>query len=487
MSFFVELLQTFGESRAKTGWIYSTNSAVHMFSGPLGGVVIVRWGPRAAVILGGLLAGLGYLLTAFAPNIDVVFITYGFINAVGTSLNFSGWIVGLSMFWKRHHAVVMGIAMSGSGCGVFLLGPFMESIVIHYGWRGAMLICAGLSFNFCVFGATIYNTKKQTEVPKILYEEGHSLMVDIGLSENSKDIDANLAINTEETLGSFDTLMCSRQWKGEKNFIESPCLTSQTIQGSSKSLKESRLVNDNWKRLQQWISSMRNFFRCKNFNCNLIPEDSAELEEIRKLLHSPTFWLLAASCFLSFMATTTLFAVFFDWVSWIEMSETFPLALAGSGAGDLVGRLLAGTLIGRGLPPLILFSGIQLLLASTIGCAALASTNIQLIASMVGFGIACGLQSVLYALMPSQLSSGVGMARVLGYLLLVTGAGALTGPPVAGLLVDLTESYNPVLILCTAAPAAAALFNFAAHFTAKYHKRTHQIYTSPTEQTSLHM
>lgn len=78
--FFVELLNTFGESRGKTGWVYSTNSAVHMFSGPIAGWVVMRWGPRVAVMLGGLLAGLGNLMTAFAPSLDVVFFTHGFVN-----------------------------------------------------------------------------------------------------------------------------------------------------------------------------------------------------------------------------------------------------------------------------------------------------------------------------------------------------------------------------------------------------------------------
>lgn len=78
--FFVELLNTFDESRGKTGWVYSTNSAVHMFSGPIAGWVVMKWGPRVAVMLGGLLAGLGNFMTAFAPSLDVIFFTHGFVN-----------------------------------------------------------------------------------------------------------------------------------------------------------------------------------------------------------------------------------------------------------------------------------------------------------------------------------------------------------------------------------------------------------------------
>ncbi|KAK7077019.1 hypothetical protein SK128_011889 [Halocaridina rubra] len=478
--FFVELLQTFGDSRAKTGWIYSTNSAVHMFSGPLGGFVIVRLGPRVAVMIGGLLAGTGYFLSAFAPNLDFMFLSYGIINAVGTSLNFSGWVVGLSQFWKKHHALVVGIAMAGSGCGVFLLGPCIEFIVHHYGWRGAMLICAGMSLNFCVFGATIYHQLRPSTGNKECFSGIHAKVSSSIVYEKSLSED-NTASSNNESLHSHELSLLSGHVKGEEHLetLGEPSTVLKAISGSSPLPKQREGI------IRRWIAFIRNCAFRKNITCKLEPRDSVDSRSVKHLLCSPTFWLLEASCFCSVMATTTVFAVLLDWTRWTGMSSAFPQALAGSGLGDLLGRIMGGIIMGRGLPPLMLFSGNQLLLASTLGCAAVSTTHIQLIASMVGFGTACGLQSVLYALMPSQLSSGVGIARVLGYLLFVTGAGALAGPPLAGMLVDLTESYNSVLILCTAAPTAAAIFNICAHFTAKYyHHKEHKCHK---KASSIHV
>ena len=51
-----------------------------MFAGPIGGVVITKWGPRVAVILGGVFASLGYALSAISPSLDMLFITHGIIN-----------------------------------------------------------------------------------------------------------------------------------------------------------------------------------------------------------------------------------------------------------------------------------------------------------------------------------------------------------------------------------------------------------------------
>ncbi|XP_069997004.1 monocarboxylate transporter 13 [Penaeus vannamei] len=467
--FFVELLNTFNESRGKTGWVYSTNSAVHMFSGPIAGWVVMKWGPRVAVMLGGLLAGLGNFMTAFAPSLDVIFFTHGFVNALGTSLNFSGWVVGLSRFFEQRHALAVGLAMSGSGCGVFFLGPLMEKFVRELGWRGAMLICAGLSLNLCVFGATIYSKLRP---PPLADDKASTESVELVVDQiciPDKEMD-DLLPESEEMFDYDDVGDSQENWRSKKPLPETLAMPSLVAAGSIWSLAESRREETRHNRLRNMVMSAKKQFGSNRSNDSVSGKENRENTkgEMRRLFCSPTFWLLEASCFLSFLATTTVFAVFLDWTKWAGLSAAFSQALAGSGAGDMVGRMLAGAFMGCSIPPLLLFSAIQLFLGLAVGGAALATSHGELIAAMVGFGIACGLQSVLYALMPSQMSSGVGVARVLGYLLLVTGAGALSGPPIAGALVDLTNSYTSVLILCAAAPAGAAVLNLAAYFTSRF-------------------
>ena len=78
--FFVELVDAFQHSRAKTGWVYSTNSAVFMFSGPLGGWFLSCWGTRTTLNFGALLAATGYLASALSPSLDYIFFFYGVLN-----------------------------------------------------------------------------------------------------------------------------------------------------------------------------------------------------------------------------------------------------------------------------------------------------------------------------------------------------------------------------------------------------------------------
>lgn len=397
--FFVELVAAFQQSRGLTGWVYATNSAVFMCSGPLGGWFLSRLGTRATLNLGAVLAAVGYLGSALSPSLTYIFFFYGVVNGVGTSFTFSGWVVGLARFWERRHALAMGVAMAGSGCGVLLLGPQIQVMVVYFGWRGAMILCAGLYLQLCVL-ASLYSIPRPPPPCRALLH-----------CSDKKTESQEATKRVEET----------RKRKS----------AAADAAGEAKT--------------QQRVNT-------------------------KQVLWSPGFCLLAASCFLTVMAITTVFAVLRDWAELEGLGAAFSLALAGSGGGDLLGRVLAGLLVGRGCSPLLLLSAVQLLLAVTIGLAAAASVPTQLIAAMVGFGVACGLHSVISALMPSHFTSGVGVGHVLGCLLFVTGIGALVGPPVTGAIVDLCHSYASAMVLCITAPALASLLNLAAYFS---HRRRH--------------
>ena len=83
--FYVEFSEYFGQSKFVTGFIGSVQNALsqllHLFiSSP-----IQIYGCRPVAIIGGIVLCLGYTLSCFAPNIHVLYITYGLIG--GKSIN----------------------------------------------------------------------------------------------------------------------------------------------------------------------------------------------------------------------------------------------------------------------------------------------------------------------------------------------------------------------------------------------------------------
>ena len=60
-------------------------------------------------------------------------------------------IIIVGFYFERKRALANGIANSGSGLGAFIYAPLGHYLLTVYGWRGTLLILAGLVLNCMVF------------------------------------------------------------------------------------------------------------------------------------------------------------------------------------------------------------------------------------------------------------------------------------------------------------------------------------------------
>ena len=76
----------------------------------------------------------------------------------------SGHVIVNTYFHKRR-GIAQGIVSSGAGAGVFLLAPLHQFTLVQYGWRGTMLIFAGIALQFCVCACLMrpYNANEKTD------------------------------------------------------------------------------------------------------------------------------------------------------------------------------------------------------------------------------------------------------------------------------------------------------------------------------------
>jgi predicted MFS family arabinose efflux permease len=51
--------------------------------------------------------------------------------------------------------LAVGIAVSGGGCGAFIMPILIEYLITHFGWEGSMLILGGIALNICICGALL--------------------------------------------------------------------------------------------------------------------------------------------------------------------------------------------------------------------------------------------------------------------------------------------------------------------------------------------
>jgi len=111
-----------------------------------GGYLNNRFGPRVIATIGGILYGLGVILAAFAaPNIFILYLTFGIIGGIGIGL---GYIVALAMLIKwfpDRRGFITGLAVAGFGAGALITSPVAAALITSVG-LGSTFLYLGIAY-----------------------------------------------------------------------------------------------------------------------------------------------------------------------------------------------------------------------------------------------------------------------------------------------------------------------------------------------------
>ncbi|KAL0112511.1 hypothetical protein PUN28_012081 [Cardiocondyla obscurior] len=169
---YIEFLHEFGASKSKTAWIGSLFMAVPLLSGPIMSALVDRYGCRKMTILGGLISGLGFILSVFSNTIELMYVTFGVIAGLGLGLCYVTAVVSIAFWFDKKRTLAVGLGACGTGIGTFVYAPMTAYFIEEYGWRGACLLLAGTFFNMIVAGAVmrdpewwIQEQRKQDQAP----------------------------------------------------------------------------------------------------------------------------------------------------------------------------------------------------------------------------------------------------------------------------------------------------------------------------------
>lgn len=145
--FFVALLEAFGWSRAVTVGAISVHTAVSGAAAPAVGLLADRAGPRLVISLGGIVVAAGLGLCSLIQTPWHFHLAYGLVAAVGiAAIESVPHTALISRWFIRRRGAALGLAFAGSGLGIVLLVPLMQSLITAIGWRNAYLILAGIVF-----------------------------------------------------------------------------------------------------------------------------------------------------------------------------------------------------------------------------------------------------------------------------------------------------------------------------------------------------
>lgn len=116
----------------------------------LGGLISRRWSPRLAVVIGGMIFGLGVIAAGFARSVYVLYVTYGFMVSVGNGIVYATVIAVAVRWFPDRKGLASGTVVAALGAGTVIIARLGQSLVTSIGvqdtlkWLGMGFLTAAL-------------------------------------------------------------------------------------------------------------------------------------------------------------------------------------------------------------------------------------------------------------------------------------------------------------------------------------------------------
>src|SRR5512136_947269 len=130
-------------------------------SAAFGGALVDKKGPRFVATIGGLLFGIGTLLSGLAEqtkSIPLLYLGFGFIGGLGNGFGYVTPIATLIRWFPDKRGLVTGLAVMGFGAGAFFMGQIapamIKSFKVFETTGGAeKVLSSGVAMTWYIWGA----------------------------------------------------------------------------------------------------------------------------------------------------------------------------------------------------------------------------------------------------------------------------------------------------------------------------------------------
>lgn len=147
--FRIPIEKLFDVGSTQSGLPYMVSLAFYAFFMFVTGKFLDKYSPRAIISIGALLVALGWILSAYAPNIYVLTITYGVIIGAGMGIAYGAPMTVVAKWFPEKKGLVVGLVLVGFGLSPLITAPLARNLIENYGITKAFLIL-GISFGIII-------------------------------------------------------------------------------------------------------------------------------------------------------------------------------------------------------------------------------------------------------------------------------------------------------------------------------------------------
>ncbi|MGH6689989.1 MAG: MFS transporter [Gammaproteobacteria bacterium] len=112
----------------------------------LWGTLSDRTGPRAVIVIGGALLGLGLVLASQVTALWQFTLVYGGLVGLAAGAFYTPLTSLVSGAFTRNRGLAVALVSAGAGLGNFAVAPLVRWLITTYDWRTAMLVLGDLAW-----------------------------------------------------------------------------------------------------------------------------------------------------------------------------------------------------------------------------------------------------------------------------------------------------------------------------------------------------
>ena len=147
--FRIPIEKAFNIGSTQSGFPYMVSLASYSFFMFITGKYLEKYSPRMIISMGALLVALGWILSAYAPNIYILTVTYGVIIGAGIGIAYGAPMTVVAKWFPEKKGLVVGIVLIGFGLSPLITAPLARNLIESYGITKAFLIL-GISFGVII-------------------------------------------------------------------------------------------------------------------------------------------------------------------------------------------------------------------------------------------------------------------------------------------------------------------------------------------------
>ncbi|XP_029945298.1 solute carrier family 16 member 6b [Salarias fasciatus] len=437
--FLEDLMEDFQESNSRVSWVISICVFVFTFTAPLSTWLSNRFGHRPVVMVGGFLMSLGSVTSAFVNSISEMYITMGIVTGLSYSLSFLPTLTLLAQYFSRRRALVTSVASSGECVAMFVFAPALTALKQHIGWRGCLVVLGVVQSAVVGCGLVL---RPIVVRPAERWEEDGSAKEALSL----KQMEAIYELENEQTRTSISS--------GVSGGSGDSGVTS--LQGSNLDLRTAAAAED------RPGETTPGPLKQQGGGEEAGPPQSPapKLLDFSVLRDRAFIWYSLFGLF----ATLGFFA---PQLYIIQLSRSRGVAAAAASGmlsvmavAEFLGRLSIGLALSRARcrKTLVLLACVVLLsLVLAVFAAVRDFWGLAVCAALYGFLFGTVGSTHIPLLAEDDVVGIAKMPSCVGVYVFIQSFAGLAGPPLGGVLVDLTENYGAAFYSCAAGMALSAV------------------------------